>query len=203
MEQPQGSERHLNCLPKAGRSGRMHNGPHDSRWPPLPCGAAPRAGKTPARWYRAKDPALLALKRSVRAAVVMPSVFALAHFAFSNGQVGLFASFGSFALLLLVEFRGRPGIRLGGYLAVFATGCVFIVVGTLASSHELAAIVAMAVVGFGVLYLGIVVPWRRRQRRPPSSPSCSRSPSPSPPLRSGHVFSAGSLPEPSAFQPAF
>ena len=88
----------------------------------------------------------------------MPSVFALAHFAFSNGQVGLFASFGSFALLLLVEFRGRPGIRLGGYLALFATGCVFIVVGTLASTHELAAIVAMAVVGFGVLYLGIVAP---------------------------------------------
>ena len=123
-----------------------------------PTGTAPRAWEAPARWYRARDPALLALKRSVRAAVVMPSVFALAHFAFSNGQVGLFASFGSFALLLLVEFRGRPRIRLGCYLALFATGCGFIVVGTLASAHELAAIVSMAVVGFGVLYLGVVTP---------------------------------------------
>jgi uncharacterized membrane protein YccC len=112
----------------------------------------------PVRWYRAKDPALLALKRSARAALVMPSAFALAHFAFSNGQVGLFAAFGSFALLLLVEFTGRPRTRLAGYLALFATGCGFIVIGTLASTHKLAAVVAMALVGFAVLYAGIVTP---------------------------------------------
>ena len=48
------------------------------------------------------------VKRSVRAAVVMPSVFALAHGLFSNPQVALFGAFGSFALLLLVEFTGAP-----------------------------------------------------------------------------------------------
>ena len=100
----------------------------------------------------------MAFKRSVRAALVMPAAFALAHLAFSNSQVDLFASFGSFALLLLVEFTGRPRTRLAGYLALFAVGCGFIVLGTAASTHELAAVVAMAVVGFAVLYAGIVSP---------------------------------------------
>jgi hypothetical protein len=61
---------------------------------------APRAG--PLAWLRAKDPELLVARRSLRAAIVMPGIFAIAHVYFSNAQVGLFASFGSFALLLLV-----------------------------------------------------------------------------------------------------
>jgi Fusaric acid resistance protein-like len=123
-----------------------------------PAETAPRSWTAPFRWYRSKDPNLLALKRSTRAAVVMPAVFALAHFGFSNSQVGLFAAFGSFALLLLVEFTGRPRTRLAGYLALFATGCAFIALGTLASTHEVAAVASMAVVGFAVLYAGIVTP---------------------------------------------
>jgi uncharacterized membrane protein YccC len=123
-----------------------------------PVGTTPRTWGAPARWYRGRDPASLALKRSVRAAVVMPSVFALAHFAFSNDQVALFASFGAFAQLLLVEFTGRPRRRLLGYLALFVTGCLFIVIGTVASTYELAAVAAMALVGFAVLYMGIVTP---------------------------------------------
>jgi uncharacterized membrane protein YccC len=123
-----------------------------------PAGTAPRIWVAPARWYRGKDPASLALKRSVRAAVVMPSVFALAHFAFSDDQVGLFASFGAFALLLLVEFTGHPRTRLASYVSLFVTGCGFIVIGTLASTHKLAAVATMALVGFGVLYFGIVSP---------------------------------------------
>ena len=45
----------------------------------------------------------------------MPTVFALTHFAFSNPQVALFGAFGSFALLLLVEFTGRPRTRIVSY----------------------------------------------------------------------------------------
>jgi uncharacterized membrane protein YccC len=123
-----------------------------------PADSTARSWVAPARWYRGRDPASLALKRSVRAAVVMPSVFALAHFVFSNDQVALFASFGAFAQLLLVEFTGRTRTRLAGYLALFVTGCIFIVIGTLASTHELIAVAAMALIGFTVLYLGIVTP---------------------------------------------
>ncbi len=109
-------------------------------------------------WVRAKDPGYLAVKRSVRAAVVMPTVFGVAHAAFSNVQVDLFAAFGSFALLLLVDFVGRPRVRCSSYLVLFAVGCGFIALGTLASTHKVPAVAAMAVVGFLVLFAGIVTP---------------------------------------------
>ena len=109
-------------------------------------------------WVRAKDPGLLVVKRSVRAAVVIPTVFALAHEAFSNAQVGLFGAFGSFALLLLVEFTGRPRTRIACYGGLYVVGACFIVIGTVVSTHKVAAVVTMALVGFAVLFAGIVAP---------------------------------------------
>ena len=111
-----------------------------------------------AGWLRAKDPDLLALKRSVRAAVVVPAAFGFAHLAFTSAQTGLFAAFGAFALLLLVDFPGPPRTRLVSYLGLVAVGAVFIVVGTAVSTHKAAAVAVMAVVGFGVLFSGIVSP---------------------------------------------
>ncbi len=107
---------------------------------------------------KARDPELLVIKRSVRAAVVMPTVFALTHLVSGNPQVALFGAFGSFALLLLVDFPGRPRTRLSSYLSLFLVGTAFITVGTAASQHKVLAVVAMAVVGFGVLFVGIVSP---------------------------------------------
>ncbi len=107
---------------------------------------------------RSKDPDLLVVKRSVRAAVVMPSVFAITHALFSDPQVALFAAFGSFALLLLVEFTGRPATRLVSYGGLFVVGACFTVLGTVVSTHKVAAVVTMALVGFAVLFAGIVAP---------------------------------------------
>ena len=88
----------------------------------------------------------------------MPSVFALAHFTFSNGQVALFGAFGSFALLLLVEFTGPPHTRLASYAGLAVVGACFTVLGTAASTQKVAAVVTMGVVGFAVLFAGIVAP---------------------------------------------
>ncbi len=128
----------------------------DAAAPPAPAGTSTRSRVT--RWLQSKDPELLVVKRSVRAAVVMPSVFALAHGLFSDPQVGLFGAFGSFALLLLVEFTGRIKTRLVSYLGLYIVGILFIVIGTVVSSHKAAAVVAMGLVGFGVLFAGIVAP---------------------------------------------
>jgi hypothetical protein len=111
-----------------------------------------------AGWFRAKDPQLVATKRSVRAAVVLSGLFAIAHVAFADPQVSLFASFGSFALMLLVDFAGPPRSRLVCYLALFAVGCVFVTLGTAASTDEVAAVVTMAVIGFAVLFAGVAAP---------------------------------------------
>jgi uncharacterized membrane protein YccC len=107
---------------------------------------------------RAKDPELLAVKRSVRAALAMPLVFAFTHVVFSNPQTSLFGAFGSFALLLLVDFPGRPRTRLLSYVALLVVGSCLISVATVVSTHKVASVVAMAVVGFAVLFSGIIAP---------------------------------------------
>ena len=131
---------------------------------PVPAASSP----APLRWLKSKDTDLLVTKRSVRAAVIMPGAFAVAHVLWSNGQVGLFAAFGSFALLLLVEFTGPLRERLVCYIGLYAVSSGLIVLGTVASTHKVAAVLAMALVGFAVLYAGTVAP-RRRRRPPPCS----------------------------------
>ncbi len=115
-------------------------------------------GSAIAERVREKDPAFLAIKRSIRGAVVVSSIFALTHVLFSNPQVSLFGAFGSFALLFLVEFPGRPRTRLISFGGLAVAGTGFIAVGTVASTHKAVAIAVMAVVGFGVLFAGIVSP---------------------------------------------
>jgi hypothetical protein len=88
----------------------------------------------------------------------MPVVFGLTHLLFSDPQVSLFGAFGSFALLLLVDFPGRPRTRLVSYVGLFVVGSCFIALGTVVSTDKVGAVVAMAVVGFAVLFGGIVAP---------------------------------------------
>ena len=109
-------------------------------------------------WVKAKDPDLLAVKRSVRAAIVMPSVVGLAHLLFASAQVSLLGAFGSFSLLLLVDFPGRPRTRFLSYVALFLMGSCFVALGTLVSTDKAAAVAAMAVVAFAVLFVGVVSP---------------------------------------------
>jgi uncharacterized membrane protein YccC len=109
----------------------------------------------PVTWLREKDPEGLAMKRSVRAAIVLPCAFGLAHLAFSDPQVSLFAAFGSFALLLLVEFQGKPRTRLVSYIALLLAGACLVLLGTALSDQKAAAVVSMAAVGFVVLYAGV------------------------------------------------
>ena len=49
----------------------------------------------PVAFLLAHDPGLVSVKRSVLAAVVVPSIFAIARAITSNAQVPLFASFGA------------------------------------------------------------------------------------------------------------
>jgi uncharacterized membrane protein YccC len=111
-----------------------------------------------ASWIKAKDPGYLAVKRSIRAAVVVPAVFGLTHSLFADGQVGLFGAFGAFALTLMVDFPGRPRTRLVSYLGLVVAGTCFIALGTVVSTNKVAAVAVMAVVGFGVLFAGIEAP---------------------------------------------
>ncbi len=109
-------------------------------------------------WLEARDPELRATKRSIRAAVLAPVVFAIADLGVSNTQTPIFAAFGAVALLLFADFGGPIRVRLRSNLGLWATGAVLIVLGTLCSTNAAAAVAGMAVCGFVVLYAGVVSP---------------------------------------------
>ncbi|HEY1486486.1 MAG TPA: FUSC family protein [Micromonosporaceae bacterium] len=108
------------------------------------------------RWLAAKDPHFSASKRALRAAVVIPLNFAIGSEVVGNAQVATLAAFGSFALLLFVEFPGGRGARAGAYGLLALTGAILVTLGTLLSAPAWLAVASMAVVGFLVLFAGVV-----------------------------------------------
>jgi len=110
----------------------------------------------PLRWLGQRDRGFTALRRATRTAIIMPAMFALGDKVIGNPQVATFAAFGSFAMLLLVDFGGPMAERLQAQAALAVAGGVFVCLATLASQTAWLAAVAMAVVGFGVIFAGVV-----------------------------------------------
>ncbi|HEY5428326.1 MAG TPA: hypothetical protein VIK04_04360, partial [Solirubrobacteraceae bacterium] len=107
-------------------------------------------------WLRRHDPGFSALRRATRAAIIMPSALAVGSQVIKSPAVATFAAFGSFAMLLLVDFRGPIRDRLQSQAAL-ALGCgVLISLGTLVSTTTWLAAVVTAVVAFGVLFAGVI-----------------------------------------------
>ncbi|MFE2822372.1 FUSC family protein [Streptomyces sp. NPDC059271] len=103
-----------------------------------------------------RDAGYAALRRSVRAAIVAPGLFALTRAITDSPVVPLFAAFGSIGLLLFVEFGGPMRDRLTEQSALIVTGAVLISLGTLVSREVWLSTVATAVVAFLVLFSGVV-----------------------------------------------
>jgi uncharacterized membrane protein YccC len=89
----------------------------------------------------------------------MPAVFAFADKVVQQPQSTFFASLGSFAVLVLADFRGPPRGRLVAYLALFAAGAAFVTLGTLCSQNMWLGAGVMGVVGFGVLFSSAINPY--------------------------------------------
>jgi uncharacterized membrane protein YccC len=102
------------------------------------------------------DRGLASLKSAARAAIVMPANFAVADKVIGDPQTAIFASFGSFAMLVLADFAGSPKRRFAAYASLAGAGAVFVVLGTLCSRDAWLAAGAMAVVGFGILFSGVI-----------------------------------------------
>ncbi|HXF30185.1 MAG TPA: FUSC family protein [Solirubrobacterales bacterium] len=102
------------------------------------------------------DPGHFALKNAVRAAIVVPLAFVIGLKVFDLPQMGLFGAFGSIGMLVFVDFGGTTRARLLAYLALLAGGCLTITLGTLCSQTTWLAVVVMALVGFAVLFSGVI-----------------------------------------------
>ncbi len=119
-------------------------------------GAAGRSLSAATGWLHAHDPGYNALRRATRTAVIMPSLFALGDKVIGNPALATFAAFGSFAMLLMVDFSGSIRDRLQNQAALGIACAVLICLGTLASRTTWVAASAMAVVAFVVLFAGVV-----------------------------------------------
>ncbi len=94
----------------------------------------------------AHDPDGTAWRRAVRAAVVVPGVFAVG-IALGSDVVALYALFGAMAHLVFGDYGGPPGHRAAAYLTTTLGGLVLICAGTAVSGNYVGAAIATVVVG--------------------------------------------------------
>src|SRR5947209_15818328 len=99
-------------------------------------------------WLRRRDPGYGALRRAARTALIMPSMFALGDKVIGNPVLATFAAFGSFAMLLLVDFTGPMKDRLQNQAALAVTCAALICLATLVSRTSWLAALTMGLVAF-------------------------------------------------------
>jgi len=110
-----------------------------------------------ARRIQRRDPENDALRRALRAALVVPSAAALSIVVSGgNAQTSLFTIFGSVALLVFSDFPGNRQNRAVAYAGLALNGFVLITLGTLVSPHPVPAVLAMFVLGVVVTFSGVL-----------------------------------------------
>ncbi|MEU9453634.1 FUSC family protein [Streptomyces sp. NPDC048277] len=107
-------------------------------------------------WLRAHDPDLAATRRAARTALLMPALFALCGQVFHSPTMASFAAFGAFSMLLLVDFTGPMLERLRAQAGLAVAWLVLISVGTLVARPLWLAVAVTVLVGFAVLFAGVV-----------------------------------------------
>jgi uncharacterized membrane protein YccC len=101
---------------------------------------------------------LPAFLRAVRAAVVVPGLFAFTSQVIGNLQMATFAAFGGFATLVLASFAGTRRDKLVAHLGLAVAGSVLLTIGTIVSSSTLLAALATVPVTFAVFFAGVAGP---------------------------------------------
>jgi Fusaric acid resistance protein-like len=91
---------------------------------------------------------LAALARSIRAAIVVPLLFALALLVIKQPELAGFAVFGTFAHQVMVDYNSAGSIRLVQSARLSLWGAVVVSLGTLASASPWLAVVGAASAGF-------------------------------------------------------
>jgi uncharacterized membrane protein YccC len=86
----------------------------------------------------------------------MPTMFAVGDKLLANPVIGTFAAFGSFAMIILVDFTGPIRDRLSDQAALSLACGGLIALGTLASRTTWLAALGMAAVAFAILFSGVV-----------------------------------------------
>ena len=103
-----------------------------------------------------RDPDRDALRRAVRAAIVIPVAAGLSFAIAGPSQTPVFTLVGSIALLIVSNFPGTLSTRALAYVGLAINGVVLITLGSLAAPHPWVAVLLSFVVGAVVSVLGLL-----------------------------------------------
>ena len=124
--------------------------------------SAPEAGSSggaqrtrPAWWPAWSVPAAM---RTLRAVLVVPSVFALGYVGFGNLQLALFAAFGGFANLVVASFGGSRRDKAVAHFGLALTGSAGLIIGTAINGIDWLAVLVTIPVTFGIFFAGVAGP---------------------------------------------
>jgi uncharacterized membrane protein YccC len=96
--------------------------------------------------------------RALRAAVVVPGLFALTFDVIGDPQMALFAVFGSFATLVMASFGGSRRDKIVAHLGLAVIGSVALTIGTVVSGTAWLAVIVTVPVTFGIFFAGVAGP---------------------------------------------
>ena len=85
-------------------------------------------------------------------------LFAITLEGLGNLQIALFASFGSFATLVLVTFGGTTRDKVTAHIGLALTGSVLLIIGTAVNSSAIAGGLVTIPVAFAVFFAGVTGP---------------------------------------------
>jgi uncharacterized membrane protein YccC len=105
---------------------------------------------------RQRDPEHDALRRALRAAIVVPLAAALSFAVGGGSQTPLFAIFGSVALIIVTDFPGNRPARALAYCGLGFNGAVLITLGTLVAPYAWLSVALMFVLGVAVTFSGVL-----------------------------------------------
>src|SRR5438132_11689066 len=111
--------------------------------------------RRPAWWPAWSVPAGL---RTLRAVVVVPSLFALTFEGFGNLQMALFAAFGGFASLIMASFGGTRRDKMIAHVGLAVTGSIGLIIGTAVNGITWLAVLVTIPVAFGIFFAGVSGP---------------------------------------------
>lgn len=107
-------------------------------------------------WIRQRDPEYDALRRAVRAGIVLPIAAAVSFIVAGGTQAPMFAIFGSVALLIIADFPGNRSGRALAYAGLAVNGAVLISIGTLVAPYPWLSVGLMFVLGVTVMFSGVL-----------------------------------------------
>ena len=126
----------------------------------LPLGRLPQSlpgshGSRPAWWPAWSVPAAL---RTLRAVLVIPTLFALTYEGFGNLQMALFAAFGGFANLIFASFGGSNRDKITAHFMLAVIGSLGLIIGTAVNGITWLAVLVTIPVAFGIFFAGVAGP---------------------------------------------